>query len=116
MGNETRKMNNNGSKFERLILGIYFKNDRLKELQKKSKDKGLKGDEVFEFIHLDRMELIDKTEQQSKTIAKLREALEEMQGHRHMEESFYQQLAETALFECFEDKEDKDEKKEYNEL
>lgn len=54
---------NSESKFERLILGIpYNEGSRLKHLQDKSINKGLKGDEVFEFIHLDRKELVDKIE------------------------------------------------------
>ncbi len=49
-------------KFERLILGIPTKDERLRELQVKAKEKGLRGDEVFEFIHLDRKELTKKIE------------------------------------------------------
>jgi len=49
-------------KFERKILGLHFKSDRLKELQDKAKNNGLRGDEVFEFIHLDRKELVDLLE------------------------------------------------------
>lgn len=46
--------------FERKVLGIFSENDRLKELQEKAHSKGLKGDEVYEFIWLDRKELQNK--------------------------------------------------------
>ncbi len=61
-------------KFERLILGISFEQGRLKELQEKSVKKGLKGDEVFEFIYLDRRELsekVDKLEKENKELVRV---------------------------------------------
>ncbi len=60
-------------KFERKILGLHFKNNRLKELQEKANSKGLRGDEVFELIHLDRYEL----KQQLKEVNELLDNIDE---------------------------------------
>lgn len=46
--------------FENKVLGIFTEDSRLKQLQEKMRTKGLRGDEVYEFIHLDRKELSDK--------------------------------------------------------
>ena len=45
-------------RFERQFLNVSYKNDKLKALQEKARTKGLKGDEVFEFICLDRREIL----------------------------------------------------------
>ena len=58
-------------RFERLIHGLSFQDERLNELQKKSVTKGLRGDEVFEFICLDRKELLDKIDALEKNLAKV---------------------------------------------
>lgn len=63
-------------KFERMILGMYVEGDRLKELQKKALNKGLRGDEVYEFIHLDRYELVQKISKLEKQIDKVAEVFE----------------------------------------
>lgn len=65
-------------KFERLILGIYFENDRLKELQLKAQKKGLRGDDVFEFIHLDRVELTKKITQLQTELTKKDEEIKKL--------------------------------------
>lgn len=49
-----------GEKFESKILGVSFKDSRLRELREKAVKKGLKGDEIFEFIYLDRRDLTDE--------------------------------------------------------
>jgi hypothetical protein len=58
--------------FKTEYLMIPSKNDRLKTLQQKAVDKGLRGDEVFEFINL---ELHEMSQQLKEMTRKYNEAI-----------------------------------------
>lgn len=74
--------------FEFMVLGEFDKDSRMKQLRAKSRDKGLRGDEVFEFIVLEvkhgtdeiqtKLDKADHIWQHQKTeIEKLEKKLEE---------------------------------------
>ena len=50
-------------RFERQFANLFVGHTRLKELQNKATTKGLRGEEVYEFIALDRRELSDKSQE-----------------------------------------------------
>ena len=63
-------------RFENQFLAEIFKHDRLKELQSKAGRKGLRGDEVFEFMYLDRKELKEELELSKNANKELKKLLE----------------------------------------
>lgn len=65
--------NDMNNEFERKFIGQFFSGDRLQELQKKAVDKGLRGDEVYEFIMLDRKNLSDEIKELRKEVEILRQ-------------------------------------------
>ena len=81
--------------FENIILGKYFKNSRLKELQSKSSKKGLRGDEVFEFIYLDRQELISTHKDQVKLLESRNKTQEKLL--LYLQENHYEAWLDSAV-------------------
>ena len=69
--------NDHDSRFEVMLLAIPTNNSRLKELQNKSVKHGLRGDEVFEFIHLDRLDLTKEIESLKSEVNKLKVDVQE---------------------------------------
>ena len=63
-------------RFERQFLNVSYKNDKLKALQEKARAKGLKSDEVFDFICLDRRELLEENRDLKRKLDLAVEALE----------------------------------------